>query len=410
MTSHKQVSVLTNHGLAKFPIQQTSEYLHKNHHLYGTVGGVLLSSNSFLRRYSFSKRLTRVAQRSTQLSSSRLIHNSYLGELLWQAYLFGRILHLPVRVLDAVQSTSFKFVDLKALRTLKNALPGEIDVYHCRSGFGAKSIKYANELGIATVCEHTTAHPDFKEAEIEKTGKRLLKTEELMKLDLESAQHILVPSNWVMNTFKKYADNRKITILTPPLNSEFRNFGLNQESKNREIDVLFVGHVSKLKGIYRLYSIAINLAPTIKISIAGTWDPKYSDLKDALNKRMNISILDYVEHGDVANLMKSSKVFFFPSLIEGAARVIDEATYSGCLVFATSASFADDNQKAIYIDDLEDSEIVAKIEKFVNDSPEREKYALEAFDILQSRNNEYYPKLIELYSQFRKRRNSELRG
>jgi glycosyltransferase involved in cell wall biosynthesis len=109
-----------------------------------------------------------------------------------------------------------------------------------------------------------------------------------------------------------------------------------------------------------------------------------------------------VEHRQVANLMKRAKIFLFPSLIEGAARVIDEAIYSGCLVMATSASFADNNQKAIYIDLLQDLEIVEEIEFFINNSGERQAYTDKALINLQNRNHEYFAELINFYRQLLK--------
>jgi glycosyltransferase involved in cell wall biosynthesis len=163
-----------------------------------------------------------------------------------------------------------------------------------------------------------------------------------------------------------------------------------------------VGHLSELKGINQLNSIISKLAESIKITLAGTWDPRCLEIRKNLESKQNISILDYVEHRQVASLMKRAKIFLFPSLIEGAARVIDEAIFSGCLVMATSASFADNDQKAIYIDSLQDLEIVEEIEFFINNSGERQAYTDKALIDLQNRNQEYFAELINFYRQILK--------
>lgn len=154
--------VLTNHGLAKFPIQQTSELLAEKGMLFKTVGGILVPTNSCLRRNNISLHLNRLLNRSQGLPSNSLIVNSYLGETLWQMHLWLRRRGRFLVMQRMTQYLSFVCVDSLAKRILKRSKMGEIQMYHCRSGFGRKSLLTAKKMGIPSLCEHTTAHPDFR--------------------------------------------------------------------------------------------------------------------------------------------------------------------------------------------------------------------------------------------------------
>jgi len=406
----KELAILTNHGLAKFPIQQTSEQLFERNILFGTVGGVLLTSDSFLRKFTFSDKIARVSQRSRTINAKKVIRISLLGEFLWQSFLLSRQINTPKYIQRILEYMSFRAVDLTALKILKKVNPGEIDIYHCRSGFGGKSIGFARKIGIVTICEHTTAHPDYKLEQIDGALQHKFGIEKLIRRDLLSADQILVPSKWVSETFKLYPNIRNLNILTPPIDPEFRRAASMLTSGTRDIDVLFVGYVSELKGIRRLKSITTALPTSITVSIVGSWDHGLLDLRNELKNRSNFTIHDHLEHQQIAQIMKRTKIFLFPSLIEGAARVVDEATYAECLVMATSASFADEQMQAVYIDDLEDYEVVQKIQYFIENPIVRGRIASEALKELRNRDSNYMPQLIEFYVDTLSNSNNDLAG
>ena len=410
MKESQELSIFTNHGLAKFPIQQTSEQLFEKNILFGTVGGILLTSDSRLRKFTFSDKIARVSQRSRTINAKKIIRISFLGEFLWQSFLLSRQINTSRCIQRILEYMSFRAVDSTALKILKKVNPGEIDIYHCRSGFGGKSIGFARKLGIVTICEHTTAHPDYKLEHIDGALQYKFGIEKLIRRDLLTADQVLVPSKWVAETFKHYPNIKNLTILTPPIDPEFRRAASMFTSGTRDIDVLFVGYVSELKGIGRLNSITTALPTSMSVSIVGSWDHKLLDLRKELKSRPNFTIHDHLEHEQIAQIMKRTKIFLFPSLIEGAARVVDEATYAECLVMATSASFADEQIQAIYIDDLEDYEVVQKIQYFIDHPIVRGRMASKALKELRNRDSNYMPQLIKIYLNALSNSNNDLAG
>jgi glycosyltransferase involved in cell wall biosynthesis len=403
MKGNQLFSVLTNHGLAKFPIQQTSELLARHGMLYKTVGGILISSESRLRGLNLPIFFHRVLNRSKALPYRKLIVNSYFAEFFWQIHQFlkrkGRFFYLQ----RLTQYLSFIFVDLRAKKALVRSKVGEIQLYHCRSGFGGKSLIAAKKLGIPTLCEHTTAHPDFRLSEIEKSKELSFSIDKLMRQDLKTADYILVPSEWVKQTIQGAQNATQISVLTPPIDPTFRDYVISQGNIDRDIDVLFVGYVSNLKGFQRFYSIIRKLDSSLKVTIAGAWDPQLSKLREEILQSQNCEILDFIEHASVASLMCRSKILLFPSKNEGAARVVEEAMYSGVLVLATEVSFASSKEKAIYIDQISDHEVAEIIEYYLKNSTKRYEITEMAKINLLNRDSRYFEFLLKIYENARKR-------
>lgn len=391
--------VLTNHGLAKFPIQQTSELLSEHKMLYKTVGGVLVSRSSRLRKLKLPVKLNRILNRSKSLPAANFIKISYIGELFWQIYLLLKRKNRFYYLQRISQFLSFTFVDLLAKRILVNSKNEEINLYHFRSGFGKRSLVAAKKLGIPTLCEHTTSHPDFRLQKIEKANEISFSIDKLMRHDLKSADFLLVPSEWVKMTIVEFESHQNISILTPPIDSTFIDYINELEDVQRDIDILFVGYVSRLKGFQRFYSIVRKLDLNVNVTIAGSWDSKLSEIKNDLQSIGNVTILDYVEHAEIARLMKRSKILLFPSLNEGAARVVEEAMHSGVLVMATGASFADFNQSAIYIDNMTDEEVSIMIKEILDSHTLRSELVIEAKAKLIKRDSEYFENLLRIYEK-----------
>jgi glycosyltransferase involved in cell wall biosynthesis len=403
MISNRSFSVLTNHGLAKFPIQQTSESLAQHGMLFKTVGGILIPTNSRLRRIGLPISFQRLLNRSQSLPTSNLIVNSYLGEFFWQTHLLLKRKGRFFLIQRLMQYLSFILVDALARRILVRSRVGEIQLYHCRSGFGGRSLIAAKRLGIPTLCEHTTAHPDFRLLNIEQSKELSFSIDKLMRHDLKSADYLLVPSEWVKETIMEVQNAPDISVLTPPIDHNFRDYLTPQDNTHRDIDVLFVGYVSKLKGFHRFLSIIENLDPSVKITIAGSWDPRLSPLREQMIKNQNVEILDFVEHANVANLMARSKILLFPSQNEGAARVVEEAMHAGVLVMATQVSFANSKESAIYIDSMSDCEVSEKIEHYLNSPKSRCEITNKAKANLVERDSIYFECLLRIYEKTQNR-------
>jgi glycosyltransferase involved in cell wall biosynthesis len=190
-----------------------------------------------------------------------------------------------------------------------------------------------------------------------------------------------------------------VAVLTPPIDHNFRDNLTLQGNIDRDIDVLFVGYVSKLKGFHRFLSIIEKLDPSVKISIAGSWDTRLSPLREQIVKNQSVEILDFVEHANVANLMARSKILLFPSQNEGAARVVEEAMHAGVLVMATQVSFANSKASAIYIDSMSDCEVSELIEHYLNSPTARDEITNRAKANLVERDTKYFECLLNIYEK-----------
>ncbi len=396
-------SVLTNHGLGKFPIQQTSESLAQHGMLFKTVGGILIPKNARLRRISLPIAFKRLLNRSQSLPTRNLIVNSYLGEFFWQTHLLLKRKDGFFLIQRLMQYLSFILVDALARRILIRSKVGEIQLYHCRSGFGGRSLIAAKSLGIPTLCEHTTAHPDFRLLNIEHLKELSFSIDKLMRNDLNSADYLLVPSEWVKETILEVQNTPNVSVLTPPIDLNFRDYLTPQENIDRDIDVLFVGYVSKLKGFHRFLSIVEKLDPSVKVTIAGSWDPRLSPLREQMVQNQSVEVLDFVEHAKVANLMARSKILLFPSQNEGAARVVEEAMHAGVLVMATKVSFANSRESAIYIDAMSDYEVSEMIQHFLKSPTARHEITDKAKADLVERDAKYLERLMSIYEKTQNR-------
>lgn len=99
---------------------------------------------------------------------------------------------------------------------------------------------------------------------------------------------------------------------------------------------IFLGRLNYSKGIFDLIEIWKKVCaaiPQVKLAIIGGGDEKTKeDLKEkiiALNMKNNIEVLGYLENKKAYSLLKSSKVFLFPSHEEGWGIVINEALACG---------------------------------------------------------------------------------
>ncbi|OGG87168.1 hypothetical protein A3B87_01070 [Candidatus Kuenenbacteria bacterium RIFCSPHIGHO2_02_FULL_39_13] len=99
---------------------------------------------------------------------------------------------------------------------------------------------------------------------------------------------------------------------------------------------IFLGRLNYSKGIFDLIEIWKKVCaaiPQAKLVIIGGGDEKIKeDLKEkitALNMKNNIEVLGYLENKKAYALLKSSKVFLFPSHEEGWGIVINEALACG---------------------------------------------------------------------------------
>ena len=115
-------------------------------------------------------------------------------------------------------------------------------------------------------------------------------------------------------------------------------------TKKRNIDIIGVGNLGKLKNYDLFIDIILNLKeehPDIKAIICGdgTERKKLENKIKSLDLSKNITLLGYVSNIEVRNLMNYSKIMLHTSTFEGNSFAIQEALFSGCKVISTINCF-----------------------------------------------------------------------
>ena len=150
----------------------------------------------------------------------------------------------------------------------------------------------------------------------------------------------------------------KIFILNGSINTKVYRYNNNIK---KDIDLLFVGTFSKLKGPDRVLQIVLNLIaefPSIKVSFLGT-GPLFEEIKNNINK-LNLEESVFL-HGYVENpvhFYQRSKILLLPSQSEGLSTAMLEVMACRCVPIVsnvgnmTDAAFHNENAFVIknYLD------------------------------------------------------------
>ena len=135
---------------------------------------------------------------------------------------------------------------------------------------------------------------------------------------------------------------RKKPIIITGIGIDLEEFQEDPPTHDKKIwDALFVGRMAPEKGIYDLLLIwrkVIDEIPEAKLAVAGKRvQPYYDRWLNELKKmklQQNISHLGELEREELIKAYYSSKIFVFPSRVEGAGIVIAEAMAAGLPIVA----------------------------------------------------------------------------
>lgn len=218
------------------------------------------------------------------------------------------------------------------------------DYFLCLSGDGLNTAKYVKTINKTYICERSSSHILYQEKilndEYSKLGFKRKINKWIIDRELKSyelADLILVPSNFVKKTFEEYGLNNKVCVINFGANTdEFKK--LNTKKETDEFNILFVGQLSIRKGLHYLTRSFKDFDhPKKKLHIVGPRTPE-TNLIDKFIYKENTIFYGARSKSEICKIMNTADVFVLPSLEEGMANVILEATACGLPIILTENS------------------------------------------------------------------------
>lgn len=270
--------------------------------------------------------------------SDEMIRPLWLGEAL---YSLGRI--LPSRQ-QRLTRDGMRAYGRAAARFLPDAYRRGARIYHFRAGFGGESIAVARRLGMTVICDHSVVHPSFMESlpavqgdlDTADTSVPLSPSEEHILSDIDAADHILVNSNFVRETFMRLGYTpEKISVIYQGIDDAFAR--------------LIPPRTGTSTGPLRLLAPAFSIrkgAPTLVKALAGLDDVDWRlTISREIDAECRERFADFLkdprvaainpERSELPQIMAAHEVVLFPSYAEGSARVVFEALAAGLYVITT---------------------------------------------------------------------------
>ena len=164
---------------------------------------------------------------------------------------------------------------------------------------------------------------------------------ERKKRELELADLVIVPSQFVMDSLPTWAKDKK-TVIVPfgtPVNTN-SEITSNSHNQYEPLRVLFVGSMSQRKGLGDLFAAVKQLNnPNVELVVMGEpqasmsfYKKEFSDFKYEPGR----------PNQEVLTLMRSCDVFCLPSIVEGRALVMQEAMSQGLPLIITPNTGGED--------------------------------------------------------------------
>lgn len=229
---------------------------------------------------------------------------------------------------------------LSRIKKIKN-----FDYFLCLSGDGLSSAKYIKSLNKTYICERSSSHILYQEKILNDEYKKLgfdRKTNnwiiERELKEYELADLILVPSNFVKKTFEDYGLSNKVCVINFGANTdEFQKLNIKKNNDD-EFNILFVGQLSIRKGLHYLTTSFKDFDHCKKkLHIIGSRTPETNLIEKFLYKENTIFYGNRPKN-EICQIMNKADVFVLPSLEEGMANVILEATACGLPIILTENS------------------------------------------------------------------------
>jgi glycosyltransferase involved in cell wall biosynthesis len=252
----------------------------------------------------------------------------------------------------------YKSLDKRLARNLSElkAKHNKVAVYAYEDG-ALKTFRRAKELGLKCIYDLPIAFWELRHKLMNEEAERLPawavtlggaiadSTEKLNRktTELELADCIICPSQFVIDSLPKWAGNKK-TLMVPFGSPQYQDHQMDaMKSKiqpNRPLRILFAGSMGQRKGLGDLFA-AIKILNTKNVELV---------VMGSLMTNMNFyknEIPDFIyepgrPHAEVLKLMQTCDVFCLPSIVEGRALVMQEAMSQGLPIIITPNTGGED--------------------------------------------------------------------
>lgn len=356
------MKILTSNGSNKFYLASLSVELARKGMLAGmlTSGWPTKEASWVARPFKRNAAIQRFFNRHEPIPAE-LVYATNVAEVMFQIGI--RLRRFSEHTEQYFNLLPFWWYTTFAQQVIKRLRP---DIYHYRSCYGSGSVISAKNLGIATICDHSIAHPGVLKYMVDNEGRWPSRTEEsfdapllrLMKRDIDQADHVLVNSDFVKDTFifagvPRERINVVYTGVTDQYLKSAPNFDAAQVQRRATQPMLFAGGVQRRKGIPTLAKSFLSLGIGVRLRLIGDREAgiERAPLMNDFFSHSMVESLAGMPWGELADFMVKSPIFIFPSYCEGSARVIFEAMACGCFVITTpnSGSIVENNVHGLVV-------------------------------------------------------------
>jgi glycosyltransferase involved in cell wall biosynthesis len=286
------------------------------------------------------------------------------------------------------------------------------EVFHVRSGYGRYAMARARRNGAVCLVDHSIADPLIMAATLREEAFRWGLPEEFPEMhwrcvsqDIEAADHLVVNSNFVRETLmaSRQIPASKITVINLGLDLARFAPAPPAPSGPEPFRVLFAGEIGLRKGVLYLLQAWEKLKlPDAELVLIGTVTDVAAPLAQS---KVRFRYLPVLPHGELIRHYQNASVFVFPSLMEGSARVIQEALACGLPVITTpnSGSVVQDGVEGFVVPIRDPEAIGSRILELYNRPDRRREMGLaaRAAAAREFAPEVYHHKLMRLYAALR---------
>jgi len=294
------------------------------------------------------------------------------ADVMQNMYLATLRLGFPKTIVDKFIFWAKVEQDRRSRMVLDNA-----DIFMFYSGCGLDSCNFYKNEGIITVVEAVNSHVDYQEELLKEeclsSGLSpqpfYKKDKERRMCEYEIADYILLPSNFVKNSFLKYGFPEEKLIKVPyGFNNLFE--GSKLIVKEDTFTVLYVGSISIRKGLrYLIEAFSQWKYKNKKLVIVGP-KAKITGI-EKVSIPEGVTFTGVLKGELLEKAYKNADVFCLPSIEEGLALVLGEALSYGVPIIATENSGAsdiiEDGREGFIIPIRDAKAIKERLEKLADD-------------------------------------------